>query len=138
MTKKKQGMMFSLLARLCRYLKHYVLDLAHPLPRQIYVYPGEGLERSIVQTVVCETDLHGLVLVDRDEASSKPSICLEADGLTYTGAFSIARFLARLWRIYPTTPQNALEVDSALEDLQAFVRPFLTGEARTDAIFMGG
>lgn len=42
-----------------------------------------------------------------------------------TGAFAICRYLARLWRLNPTTPESALIVDSALEHLSSFTNSLM-------------
>ncbi len=123
------------LSRLCKLVKHFLLDLAHPPPSRIYLFPGEGIQRVIMDDLVDEVELSGLVILDAPSEVaghsmldvSPPTVCFASDDVPVGGLFSILRYLSRLWRVYPTTPENALRVDSAIEDLHRFIRPWVEG-----------
>tara|TARA_B110001450_G_scaffold210782_1_gene202133 strand:+ start:1413 stop:2195 length:783 start_codon:yes stop_codon:yes gene_type:complete len=131
----RSNMFRAFLSRLCKLVKHFLLDLAHPPPSRIYLFPGEGIQRVIMDDLVDEVELSGLVILDAPSEVaghsmldvSPPTVCFASDDVPVGGLFSILRYLSRLWRVYPTTPENALRVDSAIEDLHRFIRPWVEG-----------
>lgn len=117
-----------LLQRFCLWLKHTVLDVAHPLPSKgITVFLGSigSLQSAITRDVISSTDIPNLVVLTQhpddpdDEISS-----VWVDDEEHQGCFAVCRYLGRLWRLYPVTPTSALIVDSLLDLLTIFSRPF--------------
>jgi hypothetical protein len=114
-------------------LKHWVLDLAHPLPRTLDVFAGwpGSVERAVVLRVASVVG-DGITLrwqttgegFDEDLLLQHPVVWPHADahegGVGHTGMLAVCRYLGRLWRLYPTDPANALAIDSALDLLQRF------------------
>ena len=49
------------------WLKHYVLDWAHPLPERVEVFPGDGMDRAIVVRVMREVGVTCVVRTDCDD-----------------------------------------------------------------------
>ena len=120
----------SLLRSLCLYVKHWILDHAHPLPQSgLGVYPGTkgSLQASIAMGVVSAVDIPGMNIFHDynpfDETDERT--CVWIDHERYHGCFAVCRYLGRLWKLYPVTPESALVVDSLLDLMAAFNRPFI-------------
>ena len=96
------------------WLKHCVLDWAHPVPERVEVYPGEDLDRAIVMRVVREC--HVVCVMRSEEDDATPIVWVD-DEVVARGVFSVSRYLGRLSHLYPTNPLGAASVDSALEQL---------------------
>lgn len=122
------------LSLLWTYLKHFVLDLVHPLPPAVDLFQGAPgtVEHSIVRRVVSCTELPKLTIRahgedDEEDATGSrlpavwPDGDFEAGGVPSTGCFAVSRYIGRLWRLYPVNPQNALAIDSSLDLLARFI-----------------
>ena len=120
-------MVYDLMRAACKYVKHFVLGWAHPIPDQVVVYLGDPdhIECSILREVLKYTDyLEGRVEVEAfpaDEDDVRPFLRVGDDALNAHGCMAMARYLGKHWRIYPTDPDNALVVDSSLTNLQHLV-----------------
>lgn len=124
----------SLVQRLCIAVKHVVLDYAHPHPFSITIFPGgeATVDAALVNATLACTDLKNVVVLSAPPEERSGETCafirlkdeqnLKTD---VTGAFAICRYLARLWRLNPTTPRSALIVDSALEHLSSFTNSLM-------------
>ena len=100
------------------WVKHRVLDWAHPLPTRVEVFPGDGLDRAIVVRVMREV---GVTCVVRNcDDLVCPAAWVDGEQVA-TGVFSVSRYLGRLGRLYPTSPLGAASVDTALEQLYHLV-----------------
>lgn len=113
----------SLLQRLCLYLKHRILDCAHPLPRRIEVFPGPPgtIERAIVEAVMARVGI--VELRAWHKGDERPTVWVDDSEVGVSGCFAVCRYLGRLWRFHPTTPESALMVDGSLELLAQFLQP---------------
>lgn len=103
-------------------LKHWILDRAHPLPTEVRVYPGVPgtLEYAVTRAVLARAPVVGLELREKG-AEAEPTVWPDGeDGEEVTGFLAVARYLGRLWRLYPTDPRNALPVDASLDLLASF------------------
>lgn len=121
--------MRTLYQRLCAFLKHHILDGAHPLPERVEIFPGPpgSVERAIVQAVMAHVNIGTECAPSKGE--ERPTIWLDGDELGVHGCFAICRYLGRLWRLHPTTPQSTLAVDGMLELLAAFVKDVPASDA---------
>lgn len=96
-------------------LKHWLLDLLHPLPARTVVCLGApgSLESAIVREVIKRTHVPGL----EEVSGSKVHVVVDEDSDPVEGWGPVCRYLGRLGRTYPTTPASALVVDGALDTL---------------------
>ena len=95
----------NLLQRLCLAVKHFVLDVAHPYPISMRIFPGgeSTVDAAVVNaTLACTRLTNVIVLTDPTEKMSgetRAIIWLELEDdheLEIIGAFAICRYLARL------------------------------------------
>ena len=88
------------------------------------------MDREIMMLLIryCN-DLQIVMLCEPSESVRRDephlSVQLFGDDIEVTGCLSVARYMGRLYRIYPLDPQNALLVDSILERLVQFQTPFM-------------
>lgn len=118
----------TLLTKLCLYVKHWVLDNAHPFPPTgLTVYPGVkgSLQAAITLGVTSAVDIPGMVVSSNAPDDTDERTCVWIDGEKHFGYFAVCRYLGRLWRLHPVTPESALVVDSLLDLMSTFNRPFL-------------
>lgn len=113
----------TLLQRVCLAIKHTILDHAHPLPDGITVSLDDptSVHGAMVLDVVRSTHLDCLSIVDGDHP---PMIVVHQEGeedVVCSEPFAACRYIARLWKLYPTNPTSVLVVESHLERLEAFV-----------------
>lgn len=104
------------------YFKHWVLDLAHPLPKHVRLALGplQSIERAILQEVVQLVPLEGMEVVK--EHTSSFDICIDDSTVKrHHSVLSIARYLGRLWRMYHVDPRNAFVLDGYLDLLGGFL-----------------
>ena len=126
---------------LAEYVKHWVLDRAHPLPLALRVYPGTpgSLAYAVTRAVLARVALEGLeVRGTGGEEAALPTVWVadggEEDGAAQrevAGLTAVARYLGRLWRLYPCNPASALHVDASLDLLARFAHA--AAEADTPA-----
>ena len=115
-----------------RYAKHWVLDYAHPLPPSVRVYAPDptDVRQRMVRDLIAYMDWSGVAYVE--EGATEPMLWVDGDdGVDgVDGAFAIVRYLGRLWRLHPVSPEGALLVDSTLEMLDSYVCAFADGPVR--------
>ena len=90
------------------------------------------MDAALVNATLACTDLKNVVVLSAPPEERSDETCAfirlkdEQNCKTdVTGAFAICRYLARLWRLNPTTPESALIVDSALEHLSSFTNSLM-------------
>lgn len=90
------------------------------------------MDAALVNATLACTDLKNVVVLSAPPEERLDETCAfirlkdEQNRKTeVTGAFAICRYLARLWRLNPTTPESALIVDSALEHLSSFTNSLM-------------
>ena len=112
------------LHHLCGSVKHWVLDTAHPTPLKLRVFAGTpgSVDRLILCEVLSHVDIPGLEQCCDDDDMRTPTVWTESGACGVTGTMAVCRYIARLWRLYPVNPENALAVDGILEKLQSFCR----------------
>lgn len=118
----------SLLTSFCLYVKHWVLDHAHPFPSTgLTVYPGVkgSLQAAITLGVTSAVAIPGMVVSSDPPDDADERTCMWIDGERHFGYVAVCRYLGRLWRIHPVAPDSALVVDSLLDLMSTFNRPFL-------------
>ena len=124
----------TLMQRICIAVKHVVLDYAHPPPFRITIFPGGEMtvDAALVNATLACTDLKNVIVLTTppEERSDDTRAIIwlrdeQGRETEVTGAFAICRYLARLWRLNPTTPTSALIVDSALEHLSSFANSLM-------------
>ena len=106
---------------LAEYVKHWVLDRAHPLPTALRVYPGPPgtLAYAVTRAVLARVGgLEGLQ--ERGADAALPAVWVEEGEEQVEGLTAVARYLGRLWRLYPCKPESALHVDASLDLLARF------------------
>lgn len=120
-------MFSSLVESVCLYVKHWVLDHAHPPPFcGLTVYPGakDSLHASITEYVISMIDLPWMV-VTHSHLENEKRTCMWINGEEHRGCFAVCRYLGRFWKFMPTNPESALIVDSLLELLESFHQPLV-------------
>lgn len=106
-------------------MKHWVLDIVHPMPPAIDIFPGATgtVKQAIVRRVLAEVDIPGLRMCahgdteDEFEPAAWPNGDASEEVVGHTGCLAVCRYVGRLWRLYPVHPVNAMIVDSSLERL---------------------
>ena len=100
----------------CRKIKHSVLAYAHPFPSIIEVHVGR--EHSIPAKIMSEM----LDCIDYCNDVYISNSCQENDVFTEVnddirvpGLLAGIRYLGRISRMYPTTPETALQIDASLD-----------------------
>ena len=90
------------------------------------------MDAALVKATLACTDLKNVTVLSTapeerlEETRAVIWLTDEQDRETeVTGAFAICRYLARLWRLNPTTPESALIVDSVLEHLSSFTNSLM-------------
>lgn len=123
--------MSGLLHRVCADTKHWVLDVAHPLPTEIRVFAGApgSIEEAVLSRLIQTCRLDHLARVPVNVSSmacaGEPDIHVThaSTETVAVGFLAICRYLGRLWRLYPVHPEHALLVDSNLEILSSYTKP---------------
>lgn len=116
-----------MLRKLANYVKHYVCDLAHPLPGELEVNLG-GDHGSLTWAIAKEVlrNVHGddvLAPLTRHAVVNAPGdpVWIKIDGERCDDVWAGVRYLGRLMRRYPLNPSAAMWVDVALNQLTTFV-----------------
>lgn len=107
------------------WLRTWVLNVLFPLPQEIHVYMGspDTVEHSVVHRVMQHVmHLPGMEAHEEAPASASslhaPAVWTGASTGVATGCLTVCRYLGRLWKLYPATPESALHVDASLELLK--------------------
>ena len=118
--------LYRVVQMLAHSLRHIILQLAHPMPASIRIYPGapESVHRDIVLHLVDVCSFSEVELVDASERS-RPTLWIE-DNEPVEGCMTVCRYLGRHMRLLPVNPTTCATVDASLELLQSFVHPFVT------------
>ena len=111
------------LQALAHWLRHHVLDIAHPLPEYVKIYPGPRSSLGqylIVYTTAAVNSLDNRVQLLDYECECNTTTRFDKDGVV-RGAIPICRYLGRIWKMYPVDPRNAMTVDGLLELMPALL-----------------
>lgn len=113
--------MLSLLMRFCLYIKHRILEYAHPMPQTVRVFagPAGSVERAVIEAVM---DFSFATPREGCPGEDRPTLWVDDEWTGVYGWMPICRYLGLLWRAYPTTPLSALYVDGALDLLARFLQ----------------
>ena len=103
--------------------KHTLLDYAHPIPSitEIHVGKSTSVLAILMEEMMASMDsLPNVILIP--DSNDDDTVTIEVDDdVPVKGVLSAVRFLGRLSRLYPITPESALLVDSNLERLGGFL-----------------
>lgn len=117
-------MLYHMFNRIALFLKHPVLEWAHPLPWsvEVHVRGVDSLESWVIDEVIYNCGTKPIRKVTRTLCLECPvGVSVNNDPYICFGTLSACRYLGRLSRFYPTTPESALLVDSSLELLKEFI-----------------
>lgn len=122
------SLVYRMLQMLAHAVRHYVLELAHPTPTYLQIYPGvpNSLHRRLVIDVVDACSIAEVELVETPERT-RPTLWIDGDA-PVEGCMAVCRYLGRLMRLLPVNPVSCARVDASLELLQSFVHAVTSSE----------
>ena len=112
-----------LFAALARALKPWLLDVAHPLPKALELHHAlQGLNAFVLHKALEAMPVEGTtVLADSPGVEEGEVRLLLGEETVTAGVLTVAKYLGRLWRTMPSTPESALRVDAQLDALQTLM-----------------
>lgn len=120
-------MVWTVLAWLFRMFHCTIKRCLFPLPTTIDVYPGvEGsLQNRLVTSLLRYCDgLTAIETVTEESAASAPAVWIDRS-FRAIGFASTCNYLGRITNLLPSTPENALIVDAAMEDLYGCISKYI-------------
>lgn len=130
-------MLETLIQKCCHAAKHWVLDRAHPVPERIVVFPGRAgtVHAHMLRSLIADTRLCATVVEEHmyDATEERPTLWIE-DEESVSHPMAVARYVGRLWRLYPVTPHHALLVDATLDLLSDFLLVLARVDKKTPSL----
>lgn len=108
-------------------VRSYLIRLLYPLPSSIEVCLGEGVHRAMLYSLVKHVRVFGIDIVTLRERNF-PAVWINGEEEGTCGWSAVARYLGRISRLYPSTPENAIYVDGCFDMLEDFLRHIDAGD----------
>lgn len=118
-------MFFSIVMTVLSFFKERILRIMYPLPKFLEVsVPSQTLtvfdsiSKHVIDALKNELPCPCEVVVEDDD-SNGIKVQIDDEDI-FSGQSSVLRYISRLSRLYPLTPQNALVVDTSMDKLFEF------------------